>query len=235
MIYADFENKPLPEHTRLDYHECLAKIVLETMFPSHFMDLELKDKPDLQNIEKQVGVEVTSSINPIQERNEGLCTKIAYGQIRNKEKAIEIINSSYEPRSIMINGKEIREPERYCNGILVGIPGRDSFDLIYKAFKQKVYKLNKGGYRIFLHNTLFVHSDILTNQDMIDEVIIQMNAFQAKYESKFQKIFVYVPAYLYILNLMDKTGEIKFIKEDQYDWDVQAREMVIKYEIEHKK
>ena len=233
MICADFENKPLPEHTGLDYHECLAKIVLEAIFPSHFMDLELKDKPDLQNTGKQIGVEVTRAINPTQERNEKLFTKIGYGQIRNKEKAIETINSSYKPRSIVINGLEIREPERYCNGMLVGIHERDSFDLIFEAFEQKIYKLNKGGYRAFLHNNLFVHSDILANQDMIDEVIIQMNAFQAKYERKFQQIFVYVPCYLYLLNLMDKTGGIKFIKENQYDWSIQAREMVMKYEIEH--
>lgn len=231
MTYEDFKNKPLPDHTRLDYHECLAKIVLETLFPNVFMDLELKDKPDLQNTETGIGVEVTRGINPIQERNENLITKMAYGQIRNKEKAIKTINSSYKPRSIVINGKEIKEPDRYYNGMLVGIPERDSFDLIFEAFKRKVCKFNKGGYIVYLHNYLFVYSDILADQEMIDKVIIQMNVFQEKYERKFQQVFVYVPSYLYILNLVDKIGEIKFIKEKQFDIEMQARNEVIKSEI----
>ena len=106
MTYEDFKNKPLPDHTRLDYHECLAKIVLEALFPNVFMDLELKDKPDLHNIEMKTGIEVTRAFNQKQERNENLFTKIAYGKIRDKEKAIEEINSSYKPRSIVINVKE---------------------------------------------------------------------------------------------------------------------------------
>lgn len=233
MIYEDFGNKPLPEHIRLDYHECLAKIVLETMFPSDFMDLELKDKPDLQNAEMQIGVEVTRAINQIQEQNEKLYTKIEYGQIRNKRKSIEIINSSYKPRSMVINGKEIGEPDRYYNGILVGIPERDSFDRILKSFKDKMCKLNKDGYTIFSHNYLFLFSDILANQEMIDEVMAQMNKFQANYERKFQQIFVYVPSYFYILNLVNNIGEIKNIKEYQYNLSIHARDMVIQYESKH--
>ena len=41
------KNKPLPCHTRLNYDECYAKIILETFFPELFHNLEIKDKPDL--------------------------------------------------------------------------------------------------------------------------------------------------------------------------------------------
>lgn len=43
------EDKPLPKHTNLDYYECYAKVVLEDMCPNQFSDLDILDKPDLQN------------------------------------------------------------------------------------------------------------------------------------------------------------------------------------------
>lgn len=233
MLYEDFENKPLPEHTKLDYYECLAKIVLEALFPNDFIDLKIKDKPDLQNVEKEIGIEVTRAINPKQEQNEKLCSKIIHGQIRDKEKAIKKINSSYKPSRMIINGKEIRESDRYNNGILIGIPENDNFDRIVKAFKDKIHKLNEGEYSPFLFNYLFIHSEIFAIQEMINNVIVDMNKFQEKYEKKFYKVFVYVPSELYVLNLENKIGEIKNIKEYQFDWAINARDMIIKYEIEH--
>lgn len=233
MKYADFENKPLPEHTKLDYYECLAKIVLESVFPDIFVDLKIKDKPDLQNEKRKIGIEVTRAVNPIQEQNEKLYNKIAYGQVRNKDRAINVINSSYSPHSIMINGEKIREPDRYNEQILVGIPEPDSFNRINKAFKDKISKLNNGGYIPSLINYLFVYSNILSDQEMINKAIIDMNVIQNDYKEKFYKVFVCVPSDLYVLDLMNKIGEIKDIQAYQFDWSQQARKMVIQYELEH--
>ena len=69
------EDKPLPEHTKLDYYECYAKIVLEEMFPERFSDLIIIDKPDLQNEQLDIGVEVTSSVNAKQKEVEALYVK----------------------------------------------------------------------------------------------------------------------------------------------------------------
>lgn len=229
MKYHNFKNEPLPEHTHLDYYECLAKKVLEELFPDDFYNLEFADKPDLQNAEREIGIEVTRAVDQKEERIEKLYNKISHKQVRNKNKAIETINSSYISHSMKINGKEIKEPNRYNDGILGGY-GQESFDLVLAAFKNKVIKLNEGGYSIFLHNHLFVYNQIFANQDMIDEVVMKMNTFQTEYERKFQKIFVYVPSYLYILNLLDKKGEIKYIKDSQFGWALYAREKVIEIE-----
>jgi len=78
---------------------------------------------------------------------------------------------------------------------------------------------------------LFVFSEILANQKMIDEVIIKMNLFQVEYNRKFEKIFVYVPYYLYVLNLLDEIGEIMNIEKYQYNWGLCARNMVIQHEL----
>lgn len=49
-----FINKELlPKHTKLDYHECYAKIVLEEICTNEFNELEISDKSDIQSIEKK--------------------------------------------------------------------------------------------------------------------------------------------------------------------------------------
>lgn len=229
--YEDLDKKPLPDHTKIDYHECLAKIVLEAMFPNDFTNLEIKDKPDLQNIRREIGVEVTRAINSLQVQNEKLYSKIAQGIIHNKEKAIETINSSYKPHSIFVDGKKISEPDRYNDGILIGIPDIDNFNRVFEAFKDKIVKLNENNYRIFENNYLFVHSEILADQQMVDEIIWKMNNWQERYVRKFQKVFVCVPEYLYILNLLMRTGKIEYIKKYQLDWGLRARDMVIQCQL----
>lgn len=51
------KNKPLPDHTKLDYDECCALLILRELFPDRYSTLEIDDKPDLQGL--KVGVEVT--------------------------------------------------------------------------------------------------------------------------------------------------------------------------------
>lgn len=89
MIFEDFKNKPLPDHTKIDYYECLAKIVLEEIFSKEFERLEIIDKPDLQNNEKDTGIEVTIARNGKQLENEKLFCKILYNMIQDKESAIK--------------------------------------------------------------------------------------------------------------------------------------------------
>lgn len=69
--------KPLPLHTRFDYYECYAKIALENLFLNQF-NLELKDRPDLQDQLAGIGIEVTQGIDPKQQGIESLFTKIIY-------------------------------------------------------------------------------------------------------------------------------------------------------------
>lgn len=205
----------MTDNKKIDYYECLAKIALEEIFPNEFISLDIKDKPDLQNRKSHIGIEVTRANNPKQEENESLYVKISNNEIRNREKAIKKINSSYKPHSMKINGREVKEPDRYHNGILLGIPEKDSFDRIFKAFKNKLKKLNGNGYERFQYNYLFIYSEILASQKMLDEIISNMNTFQEDYTIKFRQVFVYVPGYIYVLNLKDNIGKIKCIRELQ--------------------
>ncbi|EOT24124.1 hypothetical protein C805_02336 [Eubacterium sp. 14-2] len=219
MEYKDFANKPLPDHTKVDYYECLAKLILEKMFPNEFENLEILDKPDLQDDKNGIGVEVTIARNKVQEENESLYAKIESGQVRNRDKAIEKINNSYKPYAM------------YVDGILVGIPDNDDFERIFKSFSEKIKKLNDDGYKKYMENYLFVYSDILANQQMLNQAISEMNNIQTKHKIRFQKVFVCVPQYIYILNLESKKGESMDIKSFQIGLAERARNMVIQCEV----
>lgn len=147
MEYKDFDKKPLPDHTKIDYYECLAKLILEKLFPNEFENLEISDKPDLQDDKNEIGVEVTKARDKRQEENENLYAKIENREVRNRDKAIAKINNFYKPHTMYVDGQKIREPDRYNNGILIGIPDNDNFERIFKSFSEKIKKLNGGGYK----------------------------------------------------------------------------------------
>lgn len=189
------------------------------MFPNEFENLEILDKPDLQDDKNGIGVEVTIARNKVQEENESLYAKIESGQVRNRDKAIEKINNSYKPYAM------------YVDGILVGIPDNDDFERIFKSFSEKIKKLNDDGYKKYMENYLFVYSDILANQQMLNQAISEMNNIQTKHKIRFQKVFVCVPQYIYILNLESKKGESMDIKSFQIGLAERARNMVIQCEV----
>lgn len=230
--YEDFKDKPLPEHTKINIMECIAQIVLNEMFPNIFDGLIMDDRPDLQDDLKSIGVEVTEANNQAQKRNEALYVKIMSGEIRNKEKAIEIINESYRPQKFFDGQNWVFEPDRFNDGILVGLPDSDSFKRIINAFCIKLEKLNDGTYKALNKYFLFVHSNIFADENMIRVAIEEMDKIQSSLKRKFDAVYVYVPEYLYICDLIAKTGEIISISDKQYGWGKAAREIVIRKEIE---
>lgn len=90
---------------------------------------------------------MTKARDKRQEENENLYAKIESGEIRNRDKAIAKINNSYKPHIMYVGGQEIRDPDRYSNGILIGKPDNDNFERIFKSFSEKIKKLNSGGYK----------------------------------------------------------------------------------------
>lgn len=72
------KDRPLPSHTKLDYDECYAKIVLEKFFPDQYENLQISDKPDLRDISNNIGIEVTSAIPQSEQEAMALACEIPY-------------------------------------------------------------------------------------------------------------------------------------------------------------
>ena len=212
--------EPLPKHTKLDYYECYAKIVLEELYSEQFVNLRIKDKPDLQSQDNDCGVEVTIAIDRNELQSEKLYSDITYNRVRDKVKALKRIEEC---------GYKVE------NGILHGKTSIDSFYLIMVSFDSKLNKLNDGGYKYFNKNFLFVFSYIYANDEMIKDAIIYMQNKQLDKQRQFNKVFVLVPGHLYCLNLYEGNYEVKRIEfihqSSQAD---RARELVEVYEKNHR-
>ena len=212
--------EPLPKHTKLDYYECYAKIVLEELYSEQFVNLRIKDKPDLQSQDNDCGVEVTIAIDRNELQSEKLYSVITYNRVRDKVKALKRIEEC---------GYKVE------NGILHGKTSIDSFYLIMVSFDSKLNKLNDGGYKYFNKNFLFVFSYIYASDEMIKDAIIYMQNKQLDKQRQFNKVFVLVPGHLYCLNLYEGNYEVKRIEfihqSSQAD---RARELVEVYEKNHR-
>lgn len=208
--------EPLPKHTKLNFYECYAKIVLEDLYPTEFFNLEINDKPDLQMINKEYGIEVTNGNDKDDIKAEKLYTDLHFNRIRDKSKTIKEIEKC---------GSKLED------GFLIHKPGVDSFDLILKSFNDKLSKLNNAGYKYFKRNCLFVFSDIYADEEMIIKAIKDMQDKQYNKHKQFYKVFVLVPGACYCLNLYDNSFEIKPIDSSlQVNQSNRARTLVEAYE-----
>ncbi|MGB4658282.1 MAG: hypothetical protein WBI07_03765 [Mobilitalea sp.] len=204
------KDKPLPKHTNLDYYESYAKVVLEEMFPNQFADLAIIDKPDLQNKNLDIGIEVTSSKNPKQQEAEALYVKWSYEDNENKKK----IERQIEKCGARLN-----------NGILSGIPGHVNFNRIYYEIKNKTEKLGK--YKTFGKQYLFIFSDLYATSDMREKALEEMKLIQNLSSHKFDEIYILVPGAIYVFDFKNSITFERIIDSNmQYLQAYRAREMV---------
>lgn len=212
-------DKPLSAHMRLDYHECYAKIVLESIFHEQF-DLVIVDKPDLQDIRKSIGIEVTQGRNPQQQEIESLYSKLPYVQ----DSVAEKIKKQIEKRGGKLSG-----------GILGGISERDDFSYSVNAFGAKLDKINNGKYRAMERYDLFVFDDCLDmtpDGSVIQNIELIMQKKQSRVAVRFQNVYICTPGILWYLDLKNIKIEKFDIGSRQFDWAIQARKMVEKAEKE---
>ncbi|WP_446897736.1 hypothetical protein ACSVC9_12165 [Clostridium sp. LBM24168] len=188
------KNESFSDCMNKHYYECYAKIVLEEFYPKEFVDLKLKDRPDLQTSDNKFGIEVTNARDSDQIKAENLYNRYNHDKSVDKEKLLEEINKY---------GCKLE------NDLLIGKHFENSFDLILIRFNDKLKKLVK--YKSFKHNCLFIFSDIYADNMMIIKAIEDMQKCQMDKEKKFYKVFLLIPGNIYCLNLYKGKFETKLI------------------------
>lgn len=206
-------NKPLPSNTIYKWHECFAKVMLEFALPNDFNNLKIKEKPDLQNIELNLGIEVTTAENKKDLEMERLYTYLEYDLIRDKQKVknkIEHLGGSIS------------------NGILVHPVRYRDLDSIKNSILEKLNKLNGNGYQIFEHNYIFItESDMILENEcagLLDEYIELQNNFRIKFE----KVYIYqYGGKLFEFNMVDRNYNIYTLNSNEtYQIGYDARKIV---------
>ena len=213
------KDEPLPRHTEYEWEECYAKVVLENLLKDEFYDLNIIDKPDLQNEDLNVGIECTVSINMESMEAEYLYSELTYGKSKNPDKCKERIKrlggniteySMFESRTVSLNS-------------------------ILGAVRTKLKKLNESGYKIFEKNYLLIRDCIYIPNQQIQGLEYSIGMIQSKYPVEFDKIYILLNSKLIELNMIDYTNKcIEFNSNTQYELAEKARDIVVKQEEKEK-
>ncbi len=205
------KNRPLPYNTIYKYEECFAKLLLEQLFPDIFKDLKLLDKPDLQNLELNFGIEVTTAIESKNLELDNLYTRLEYDLVQNRENVIKKIEA--------LGGKII-------NGILFHPKQNRDLSNIEKSICNKLDKLNGNDYKIFSKNYLFITTyDFLLKQECIG-LFSKYKVLQCNYKYKYQKIYIYcLGGELFEFDFVNNKYNIYEV-ENVYEKSIEARKMV---------
>lgn len=217
-----YKDRPLPEHTKLDYNECYAKIILEDLFADRYGKLLILDKPDLQNDDLSIGVEITSAVPQSHREALKLWYTMPYvdreKQEKNKER-MKQLGAEYE-------GDIQTWPTKcYSSNVIDGNP----IENFLKVLEIKIKKLNSNNYKFFNNYDLFVDSDIDVADSILSKVLERIISI-----NKGKKIF----SYIYLLSqdkilLFDMKlqafNKVDYI-DKQFSYANKAREMVIQGE-----
>lgn len=94
--------------------------------------------------------------------------------------------------------------------------------------------LNKGGYKPFSHNHLFIMSNILADEAMLKAALIDFKQASDDYDDSFERIIIAVPGYIYVFNLDNYDYCVtELASSTQYDLSMTARSNVLKAELAH--
>ena len=91
----ELETAPLPRELCKHYDECYVKVILESLFPLAYTDLQLSDAPDLRQQHPSVGIEVTNGTDPKEQMVASLFTQHTYATSPEKqEKVLKVLHKN---------------------------------------------------------------------------------------------------------------------------------------------
>ena len=171
----DSDNK-----SKLRPSEYFAKLVLEKLFPDRFFELEVLDKPDLQNSSEGIGIEVTTAVPASQKEMSSRFSMIVQNQgttdqLEKSKERIRQLGGYYSDKGYMVSWTGYRDLNR-----------------IYIALEDKLVKLNSGNYRLFENQYIFITDESLIKPEELNEIHAEINKRQSTYAIYFDSVFLYL-------------------------------------------
>lgn len=196
------KDKPLPSHTRLNYDECYAKLILEKFFPDEYSNLELSDRPDLRDIVHNIGIEVTSAIPTGEQEAMELACKIPFLSEQQQKRRIEYLKrKGYEYTEFCMTG-----PTRSYSWTGFDLPPlEETFCAdFFCAVSKKTDTLNKGHYAPMSRYNLFVQSELLV-EDWMPPKMLEWVVSVSDREKVYSVIYLLALNGLFVFNIEGKT------------------------------
>lgn len=180
---------PINDEQKKAYFEYFAREVLVSLLPEEFENLQKADKPDLQDISRSIGIEVTLALLENQ-----LHAADLYDKIVDSKDETEKARCKEKIRKI---GIDLLEYDGNTAGF--GLPLYDlRCETLIEAAKRKIDKLNNKGddefyeYRDFQHYRLFINTSLISDiRNHLNELIDWAVNIQRNCVRKYEVIYVY--------------------------------------------
>lgn len=213
-----YKDRPLPEHTKLDYQECYAKILLEAYFQKFKKDnLIIRDKPDLCNRGNNIGIEVTDIMSKDKKEALKLWYTMPYIDQEKRPRKIERMEQLGVKYSA---GMQIWPAIHYDKGFQ-----SKPFQELYEAIRNKTKKINSGNYTIFQQNELLLFSELMIDGFEYFELMDILKDIINEGKIKFDVIYIVTAGKIYCFDFKNnKCEEIFVFNQEEIGWA--ARRMV---------
>lgn len=217
------KDKPLPRHTRLDYDECYAKLVLEKFFPDEYKNLELSDRPDLRDNARNIGVEVTSAYPPHMQEALFIGADIPYRSEEEKKKRLNQLGKL---------GYEYTQYGMFSPSFSYTWAGNTYPDIenalcapIIEVVKKKLDKLNAGGYDELQQYNLFIQTEPSIDEWMPPKIMERLLTLSNR-EKRYSVVYVLAVTNLLIFDIESQVWTKLETGTKLYGLSEQARAMV---------
>lgn len=209
--------EPLPDHTKIDYNECYAKLVLEKVFPERYNNLIFSDRPDLRNQRNTIGVEVTSAIPEDVKES----TKLWYRLESNTAKKPELNKERMKQLGVeYTGGVQAWPPTVYPTGNFDESPYKE----VLNALRDKVGKLNSGNYALLKRYDLFIETELVDEPDFLPIIMKRAIAINTE-KLMYSYLYVLFLSRVCVFDLEKSTFEIRLFTE-QFETALEARQIV---------
>ena len=217
MVRID-PNKPLPEHTKLRYEECYAKVFLEYFYPNEFCNLIIQDKPDLYDCKNDIGIEVVEA----EEQRKKEAVKLWYTmpyvseqeKVKNKDR-MKQLGEEY------MGGFQVWSTISYDKDI-----DSKPFKVLYAVLNRKLQKLKTGNYKLCKSYELFIYSELMIRKVWHEIMLARLIDISTKYSLKYEQIHIATQDSLCLYNIQENTFKFCDITEKQKELAFQARKLV---------
>lgn len=217
------KDKPLPRHTRLDYDECYAKLVLEKLFPDEYKNLELSDRPDLRDNTRNIGIEVTSAYPPHMQEALFIGADIPYRSAEEKKKGLNQLGKL---------GYKYTQYGMFSPSFSYTWAGNIYPDIekalcapVIKVVKKKLDKLNTGGYDALQQYNLFIQTEPRIDEWMPPKIMERLLPLSNR-EKRYAVIYVLAMKDLLIFDIESQSWTRLKTGTKLYGLGDQARVMV---------
>lgn len=169
--------------------------ILQKVEPEKYHEAILSDKPDIQNLKKNIGVEVTQSLK------ESVLKVLQLESINvyDDEQILELIREKYGSDLLRV---ELPLPDNSKKKVAISINNWHSLFNLIEAYDNKVKKLQSGNYTVFKENNLFV---FVFGEAKASIEQLAKHIYRQKNKQQYDYIYVYSQPNLYVIDCLQET------------------------------